>query len=106
MNPYDEILTARKLLELPEAATMAAIKSNYRRLLARWHPDKCEENKDECEEMTRRIISAYQTIMVYCHRYEYCFSEDTVKKHQTHEQWWFERFGSDPLWGAGGNPQK
>ncbi|MBN2060090.1 MAG: DnaJ domain-containing protein [Deltaproteobacteria bacterium] len=40
MSKFDEISKARKILELPEMATMAEIKSNYRRLLAKWHPDK------------------------------------------------------------------
>jgi hypothetical protein len=29
--------------------------------------------------MTRKIISAYETIMDYCAHYQYSFSEDTVK---------------------------
>jgi hypothetical protein len=49
--------------------------------------------------MTRKIISAYQMIMDYCVHYQYSFSEDTVKKYQSPEDWWFERFGEDPLWG-------
>ena len=48
MNKYEEITEARGILELPETATLASIKSNYRRLLSRWHPDKCEKNREEC----------------------------------------------------------
>lgn len=101
MNKYDKIFSARKILELPESATMESIKASYRRLLARWHPDTCEGNKDVCAEMTRNIISAYQTIMEYCLQYQYSFSEDTVRRHRSPEEWWFERFGDDPLWGNG-----
>ncbi len=102
MNKYEEITEAREILELPETATLASIKSNYRRLLSKWHPDKCEENRDECEEMTRRIVSAYKAIMDYCLGYRFSFSEDTVKRHLSAEEWWFDRFGDDPLWGKGG----
>jgi DnaJ-class molecular chaperone len=102
---YQEITEARKLLGLTETATMAAIKSNYRRLVAKWHPDKLLEDQETCAEMTRRIISAYQTIMDYCHQYQYSFSEETIKEHLSPEQWWFEHFGDDPLWGKAKNPK-
>jgi len=39
-SKYQEITEALKILELPERATLEKIKSNYRRLLSRWHPDK------------------------------------------------------------------
>lgn len=105
MNKFDEISAARKILDLPERATMGTIKSSYRKMLAKWHPDKCKEDKENCAEMTRKIISAYETIMDYCVHYQYSFSEDTVKKHQSPEEWWFERFGDDPLWGPGRPPK-
>jgi len=103
MSTFEKISQAREILELPESATMEAIKSNYRRLLATWHPDRSRGNAYECTEMTRKIIDAYQTIMEYCLTYHYSFSEDTVKKNhsgQSPEDWWFERFENDPLWGS------
>jgi hypothetical protein len=48
--------------------------------------------------MTQKIIAAYQMILAYCNQYQYSFSEETVNKHLTPEEWWFERFGNDPLW--------
>ena len=54
MNKYQDITEARKLLELPQRATMKEIKSNYRMLLAKWHPDRCSENKEQCNEMTKK----------------------------------------------------
>jgi DnaJ-class molecular chaperone len=101
MSKFDEISAARKILELPETATMEEIKDRYRTLLTRWHPDKCQQNKAECAEMTRKIILAYKTIMDYCFHYRYSFSEETVKRHRSPEEWWFERFGDVPLWGNG-----
>ena len=102
MSKYEEISAARKILGLPETANMASIKRNYRRLLAKWHPDKCDENREACAEMTRKIVSAYEAIMAYCLQYQYSFSENTVRRHRSAEEWWFERFGDDPLWGKGG----
>lgn len=102
---FEEISAARKVLGLPETATRASIKTQYRRLLLRWHPDTCEEDREACEEMTRRIVSAYQTIQEYCARYQYSFSEETVRRHLTREEWWFDRFGHDPLW-TDGKPRR
>lgn len=104
-HKYREITAARRLLGLPETATMASIKSNYRKLLTRWHPDKCLEDQEARTEMTRQIVSAYQTILDYCQQYQYSFSEEAVKKHLSPEEWWFEHFGDDPLWGKGSNPK-
>ena len=99
MNKYQKIHEARLTLELPESATMEQIKSNYRMLLIRWHPDKCTGNQEYCKEMTQKIIDAYQIILAYCSHYQYCFSEEVINKHLSPEEWWFERFGNDPLWG-------
>lgn len=99
MDTFEKITRAREILELPETATMEVIKSNYRRLLAMWHPDRCQEDGDECTEKTRKIIAAYQTIMEYCNHYQYSFSEDAAKRNPSPEDWWHERFVDDPLWG-------
>jgi len=83
---------------------MESIKSAYRAMLAKWHPDKCRENREMCNEMTRKIISAHQTIMDYCRQYRYSFSEEALKQQPTPEQWWHEHFGEDPVWGNGRKP--
>ena len=105
MDKYEEITDARKLLELPETASRIEIKSNYRRLLDKWHPDKCLEKKARCTEMTKKLISAYNILMNYCENYEYSFTEDSVNRHLTPEEWWVDRFGDDPLWGKNSKPK-
>ena len=105
MGKYQEITEAREVLNLPESATMQEIKANYRSLLAKWHPDKSGEDKELSNEMTRRVISAYQTIVAYCNQYRFSFAEEEVKKHLSPEEWWFERFGKDPLWGKDAKPK-
>ncbi|RJP35955.1 MAG: J domain-containing protein [Desulfobacteraceae bacterium] len=104
MTKYEKITAARKLLGLSETATLAEIKSGYHKLLDKWHPDKCADDPKKCAEMTRKIIAANEALMEYCRQYQYSFSEETVKKQLSPEQWWFERFGDDPLWGRGGKP--
>ena len=99
MKKYQKIYEARKLLELPERATMDEIKTGYRSLIKKWHPDKRNAPDEECAEMTDRIINAYRTILDYCESYKYSFSEKEVKNYLSDEEWWFERFGEDPLWG-------
>jgi DnaJ-class molecular chaperone len=100
-DSYQKITEARRVLELPETATAESIKKNYRRLLARWHPDTCLEQEEICNEMTRNIIAAYATLMEYCRHYQYSFREESIKRHLSSEEWWFERFGVDPIWGNG-----
>ena len=106
MNRYQEITEARNLLELPETATMKSIKKSCRRLLLEWHPDKCTENQELCIEMTRKLITAHQTIMDYSKHYQYSFSQEAVGRHLSPEEWWFERFGDAPLWAKNGMKPK
>ncbi|MBN2297983.1 MAG: J domain-containing protein [Deltaproteobacteria bacterium] len=105
MKKYREITEARRLLQLPEYATMEEIKDQYRQLLNRWHPDKCTHDKDRCKEMTTKIIAAYEIITAYCSRYKYSFSREEVAKYLSGQDWWLERFGDDPLWGSGKKPE-
>lgn len=103
---YQKIYEARKLLELPERATMDEIKAGYRTLIKKWHPDKCNAPNEECAEMSERIINAYRIILDYCKHYKYSFTKEEVKNYLSDEEWWFERFGDDPLWGKKGGGEK
>jgi len=99
MTKYEEIAKARKLLALPERATMEEIQSHYRRLLRKWHPDRCKQPREACTEMTIKIVDAYRMIIDYCSNYKFSFSEEEVRHHLSEEDWWFERFGMDAVWG-------
>lgn len=96
---HKEILKAKKILSLPEQASMSEIKAIYRKLLHQWHPDKCGSNKEECCEMTRKIAAAYKIILAYCNQYKYSFAENDIRQEDSQDDWWEKRFGSDPLWG-------
>jgi DnaJ-class molecular chaperone len=100
-SKHQRITEARKTLGLSERATLEEIKTSYRQLLRRWHPDTSNEPKAKCEEMTAKIVGAYETIMDYCNHYAFSFSKEDVQQHLSQDEWWFERFGSDPLWGKG-----
>lgn len=55
-NKYQQITEARKILALPKKATIETIKSNYRRLLSKWHPDKIAKQRKEEIKMTELIV--------------------------------------------------
>jgi hypothetical protein len=101
MKKYREITDARRLLELPERATMAEIKTHYRKLMRYWHPDMCKETEQKCREMTARISAAYSVIIEYCDHYRFSFSREAVRENLSEEEWMVERFDKDPVWGSG-----
>ena len=81
MVRFEDINEARKTLGLGETATLAEIKEAYRKLSLKYHPDKCADgNRQECEEMFRRINRANRILMSYCASYRYSFAEEDVKK--------------------------
>ena len=101
LKKYQEITEARTILGLPETASLKTVKSAYRTMLAKLHPDTCRSHPETCAEMTRKIVAAYKTITEYCANYRFSFSEQAVGENLTPEELWRERFGDDPLWGRG-----
>lgn len=99
MDTYQKITAAREILDLPEQATMAEIKGNYRKLIRQWHPDRCQKDQEHCKEMSAKIIAAYRTIVNFCDQYRFSFRQEEVHKYLTDKEWWSDRFGNDPLWG-------
>jgi preprotein translocase subunit Sec63 len=98
MKTYKQITEARKLLELPEEASLAEIKASYRNLIRKYHPDRYPENQAEYTEITARLTLAYKTIITYCNQYRFSFTKEEVQKYLPTDEWWFDRFGQDPLW--------
>jgi curved DNA-binding protein CbpA len=103
-STVEKITWARNLLELPETATFDQINQNFKRLIKQWHPDRCSLNPEKCEEMAGVIIAANEILRDYCRQYKFSFSDEEIKKYLSHEEWWLEKFGTDPLWS--GNDQK
>ena len=68
MANFNEIDKARRLLELGEKATSKEIKSAYRKMAFRYHPDKhTSADSPECEETMKRLNWAYKLLLQYCH---------------------------------------
>ncbi len=98
---YERLKAAREILGVAEEATIGEIKSAFRDRIRRWHPDKAGED-DVHVRMSNEITAAYQTIMSYCRDYKISFSRETVQRYRSEEEFWWERFGNDPMWGPGG----
>lgn len=99
MGKYEEITKARRVLELPEFATLKEIKTRYRELLKEWHPDLGKKNKGIRKQKTIEIIKAYKTVTDYCEQYRFSFSKEEVEKYMSPEELWEKQFGKDPIWG-------
>ena len=104
MIKYQDIIEAKELLNLPERASIEEIKSNYKKLINQWHPDKCNEDIVKCNEMTKKITIAYKTIMIYCNQYKYSFAKEEVRRYLSDEEWWIYRFGNDSILGKFNKP--
>ncbi len=81
MADFKQIDEARKLLGLEECATLKEIKSAYRKIAFKYHPDKCKDaEKKRCEEMFKKITHANDILMSYCAGCKYSFKEEDVEK--------------------------
>lgn len=64
-QPIEKLKKAYRVLDVPETASALTIKSNYRKLIKRWHPDKPATNAATAAEatlMTKLINEAYSLV--------------------------------------------
>ena len=88
MANFAEIDEARKRLGLGETATLKEIKSAYRRLAHRHHPDKHGGTTGEkTGETMKRLNSAYKLLTDYCSNYKYSFREGDVVRAYPHDEY-------------------
>jgi len=81
MADFKQIDDARKILGLDEIATLEEIRTSYRKLALKYHPDKCKgKKKRRCEEMFKKISHAKDILINYCAGYKYSFKEKDVKR--------------------------
>lgn len=86
-------MKSKTLLGLREKSTLREIKSKYKNMMKKWHPDKHKDNEDQATKMSMQINEAYEVVMLYCENFEFPFDEEHIKKvTQTPEEWWHERF--------------
>jgi hypothetical protein len=101
---YERLREARETLGLGEEATIGEIRKNFHDLIRRWHPDKARGNHELHKSKSDAIIQAYKTIMDYCGDYRVSFSREAVSRYRSEEEFWWDRFGDDPMWGSGAAP--
>jgi DnaJ-class molecular chaperone len=87
MASFDEIDQARKLLGIGKAATLKEIRSVYRRMASRYHPDKhTTDDSSQHEETMKKLNWAYRVLTEYCRDYKYTFSEEDVARTYPYEE--------------------
>lgn len=100
-----DIKAAAELLGLGEKASLAEIKKAYRRLSKKNHPDVQQSSGPAAGRIPmHELTGAYQTLLQYCASYRFPFKPDADEQLEG-EDWWFERFGQDHLWGKGSGSQ-
>ncbi|NTV12667.1 MAG: J domain-containing protein [Desulfobulbaceae bacterium] len=101
-SKWERIRAARELLDLDRRASLEEIKLAYRRKAKAHHPDLIGSGPERVAggiEM-HRLTEAYQTLTGYCFSYQIPL-EPEPDNQLDDEEWWMQRFGSDPLWGKG-----
>lgn len=99
---YQELQASLDVLGLSDRVSMKQVKSRYRDLVKRHHPDKAENA--ECEDI-RRINAAYSVLKMYLESYVYSFSEEEFYL-QNPEEHLRRQFMDVPLWGASNGRKK
>lgn len=85
MRQFQKIDAARKLLKLPEYATLDDIKTAYRKLAHQYHPDQCEGDKYQCEMKFRKVTEAKNELIDYCVNYAFSFKEADMAKNKNQD---------------------
>lgn len=97
---WKKIEQARLLLGLDDEASIEEIKSAYRKLSKRHHPDTAEHKSGNVQAPAMHdITDAYETLMQHCLNYRVPLEPDKHPNPDNDEDWWYNRFGQDPIWG-------
>ena len=94
---FKKIDASRRLLDLEEIASIAQIKSAYRNLAKKYHPDTTQESKEVSEEMMRKLNDAFQMLMEYSLNFPISFKKEDLPE-QNSDEVLFEQFKDDWLY--------
>ena len=75
---YEQLNTARKLLQLEEEATQQEIRDHYWQLTKKCHPDKFPDDPD-AQKHYEKINHAYRLVTEYCRELSCSFREKAIK---------------------------
>ena len=87
MANFTEIDEARTVLGLSETATLKEIKSAYRTLAHRHHPDKHSDAESIEDEIMKKLNWAYKLLIDYCDNYKYSFREEDIARTYPEEEY-------------------
>jgi len=93
---FKDLDEARMRLGLNERATMQEIKTAYRRMARRFHPDRVLDAVGEKGDAMKGINDAYSILLEYCKGYRYSFSREDFERNYP-ELNYQERFKDDWL---------
>ncbi len=99
--PFKALDEARKILELPDRADISLIKSHYRRLCRKWHPDRNAERREDAHAMIKKINEAHEIIMELVKNYQYSFLKEDIQRWADPEGWWRDKFHQSEWIGGG-----
>lgn len=88
MANFHEIDEARRVLKLGESATLREIKSAYRKLAHRHHPDVAGSISRDNDADIKKLNWAYKLLTDYCAEYRYSFQEEAVARTYPDEEEW------------------
>ena len=80
-----------QILEVARDATAREIKSAYRKLAKRYHPDKNPERTAFAEKMFREVCNAYNTLRDRKQKSDYDRTLRTIERQQKSEEIYFDR---------------
>jgi len=100
MSTIEGIKNALEILELSDRASLKQIDDNFKKLIKRWHPDKCRKKSKICHEKTRQLIESHELLVEYCKNYIISFTDEEINKELSAEELWEKQFGDDSLWGG------
>ncbi len=94
MHSFETLMKAKTLLGLHDKATLSEIKTRYKNMMHKWHPDKHPENPEEANAMSAKINEAYKVLLDYVKHYEYRLDEEYLKDRSlSPQEWWEKKFG-------------
>ncbi len=95
---WRKIIEARELFGLESKATLKEIKQAYRRMAKIYHPDLATDSSRASIVQMHEITAAYDVLLDYCESFRFPLTLEDPDSLDA-EDWWFDRFGRDPLWG-------
>lgn len=72
---HEKLLNALAVLDLPVLISLKEVRSRYRSLAKKHHPDISND-----KEKMQRINEAYKLVITYMETYKFTFSEEEVAK--------------------------